>query len=130
MAAVICQLAMLQAESDLYNGVMLLADGPTRDLLVQTRAETGEMMIVGAIFKPIMETMSRYGIYDVYRGSGREKSMHLISEDDLSFTSFGSPGKIAEFVKSQCGTNGELVGVAIDLSKLRVIDPCVPRKTC
>jgi len=37
---------------------------------------------------------------------------------------------MAEFVKSEGGTNHELVGVPIDTAKLRVIDPCVPRKTC
>ena len=74
--------------------------------------------------------MARYGVYVVDTGGSREKQMRLITEDDLSFTSFGRPGKMAEFVKSQGGTNGDLVGVPVDLSKLRVIDPCVPRKTC
>ena len=106
--------------------------GPHFGSLLQLNMTDAEIAASGAPSwqQTIMKAMSRYGIYVVDTGSRREKAMHLISEDDLSFTSFGSPGKMAEFVKSQGGTNGELVGVPIDLSKLRVIDPCVPRKTC
>ena len=100
--------------------------------LLQLNMSDAEITATGAPSwqRTIMKAMARYGVYVVDTNGPREKSMNLLTEDDLSFTSFGRPGKMAEFVKSQGGTNHELVGVPIDTSKLRVIDPCMPRKTC
>jgi hypothetical protein len=55
--------------------------------------------------------------------------MGLFNEADQSFTSFGYPAEMSRFVKAAGGST-ELVGVPIDTAKLRVIAPCVPRKTC
>jgi hypothetical protein len=76
----------------------------------------------------IMKAMAHYGVYvvDTMRGS----QMYLLTEDDKSFTSFGYTGQMAAFVKSQGGANHLLTGVPIPTAKLRVIDPCVPQKTC
>jgi hypothetical protein len=106
--------------------------GPHFGTLLQLNMTDAEIAASGAPSwqQTIMNAMAHYGVYVVDTGGKREKQMRLLTEDDLSFTSFGYPGKMAEFVKSQGGTNGELVGVPINLSKLRVIDPCVPRKTC
>ena len=75
----------------------------------------------------IMTALARYGVYVVDTQSTAE--MSLLSEDDLSFTSFGYTGQMAAFIKSHGGTS-QLVGVPIQTSKLRVIDPCVPQGTC
>ena len=106
--------------------------GPHFGTLLQLSMTDAEIAASGAPSwqQTIMKAMARYGVYVVDTGGRREKQMRLLTEDDVSFTSFGYAGKMAEFVKSQGGTNGELVGVPINLSKLRVIDPCVPRKTC
>jgi hypothetical protein len=106
--------------------------GPHFGTLLQLNMTDAEIAASGAPSwqQTIMTAMARYGVYVVDTGGKREKQMRLLSEDDLSFTSFGYSGEMAEFVRSQGGTNGELVGVPINLSKLRVIDPCVPRKTC
>jgi hypothetical protein len=65
--------------------------------------------------------------------------MELIKESDVSFTSFGYPAQMSQFVRAaatagkQAGPDQgarELVGIPIDPSRLRVIAPCVPRKRC
>ncbi len=83
----------------------------------------------------IMRAMARYGVYVVDTNGGPYTEMSLLKEDDLSYTSFGYPGQLSAFVQRAAGSrsfggHGSLVGVPIDVSKLRVIAPCVPRRTC
>lgn len=78
----------------------------------------------------IMLAMARYGIYVVdTNGSLGDREMSLLVEDDQSFTSFGYPGQMSSFIESRTRAN-QLVGVPIDTARLRVIAPCVPRRTC
>jgi len=76
-----------------------------------------------------MRAMARYGIYVVDSNSPNDPEMSLIKENDLSFTSFGYPPAMAELIKA-IGGGSSLVGVPIDVTKLRVIAPCVPRRAC
>jgi hypothetical protein len=104
--------------------------GPRFASLLQLNMTEEEIAASGAPSwqRTIMKAMARYGVYVV--DTQRSRSMNLLGEDDLSFTSFGYAGKMLEFVNANGGTNGTLVGVPISTSKLRVIDPCVPQKTC
>jgi hypothetical protein len=79
--------------------------------------------------RAIMKAMAHYGIYVVDTNGPGEREMSLLTEEDQSFTSFGYPGEMARFVKSISGSN-QVAGVPIDVSKLRVIAPCVVRRTC
>jgi hypothetical protein len=79
--------------------------------------------------RAVMKAMARYGMYVVDTNSPGNPELSVIMEDDLSFTSFGRMGEISSFVRSAGGTDA-VVGVPIDVSKLRVIAPCVPRRTC
>ncbi len=83
----------------------------------------------------IMRAMARYGIYVVDTSGISEPLMSLLEEDDRSFTSFGYPPQMAQLVRSAPGahTSGGsavLLGVPIEVSKLRVIDPCVAQHRC
>jgi hypothetical protein len=79
--------------------------------------------------RAIMTAMAHYGMYVVDSGGASHAEMSLESEEDQSFTSFGYPGAMERFIHS-AGGSGELVGVPLDMSKLRVIAPCVPRHRC
>jgi hypothetical protein len=61
--------------------------------------------------------------------------MSLLEEDDRSFTSFGYPPEMQQFVRSAPGARSSggstvLAGVPIDMSRLRVIAPCVAQRRC
>jgi|GEM_PF-3828106 len=103
--------------------------GPHFASLLQLNMSESEISATGAPpwQQVVMRALARYGVYVV--DTQNSKVMALLAEDDLSFTSFGNPGEMAGFVKSQGGT-GQLVGIPIETSKLRVIDPCVPQRTC
>jgi hypothetical protein len=106
--------------------------GPHFGSLLQLNMSDAEIAATGAPSwqQAIMRAMARYGIYVVDTNGGLgDRQMSLLAEDDQSFTSFGYPGEMSGFVKSPGGAN-QLVGVPIDVSKLRVIAPCVPRRTC
>jgi hypothetical protein len=77
----------------------------------------------------VMQAMAQYGMYVVDTNGDPRHEMSLIKEDDRSFTSFGSAGQMESFVKAEGGST-RLVGVPVPVSKLRVIDPCVPQRTC
>jgi hypothetical protein len=77
----------------------------------------------------IMKAMAHYGIYVVDTNGPGERDMSLLTEDDKSFTSFGYPAELGSFVK-RTGGGTRIVGVPIDVSRLRVIAPCVARHTC
>jgi hypothetical protein len=62
-------------------------------------------------------------------GRAGNDELSLIKEDDRSFTSFGAQPRMLSLVRS-LGGRDDLVGVPIDVSKLRVIALCVPRRTC
>ena len=83
----------------------------------------------------IMKAMAHYGMYVEDTNGPGNLEMSLIKEDDRSFTSFGYPGEMRRFIQSASGAHSaagavSIAGVPIDLSTLRVIDPCVPRRTC
>jgi hypothetical protein len=77
----------------------------------------------------IMRAMAKYGIYVVDTSGRRERDIDLIKEDDQTFTSFGDTGQMSSFMRSVSGSD-EIVGVPIEVTKLRVINSCVPEGTC
>jgi hypothetical protein len=99
--------------------------------LLQLNMSDAEIAATGAPTwqQAIMKAMAHYGIYVVDTQGRTERQMHLIKEDDLSFTSFGYAGEMSTFMHEVSGTE-EIVGVPIRVGKLRVIDPCVPQRTC
>lgn len=76
-----------------------------------------------------MRAMAHYGAYVVDTSGGG--TISFVTEDDRSFTSQGRVGRMSRFASrvSGCGV-GYIAGVPIDISRLRVIDPCVPHGTC
>jgi hypothetical protein len=105
--------------------------GPHFASLLQLNMSDSEITGTGAPAwqRAIMTAMAHYGMYVVNTNGRGNSSMSLTNEADQSFTSFGYPGKMTGFVQGAGGST-ELVGVPINVSKLRVIAPCVPRKTC
>jgi len=105
--------------------------GPHFASLIQLNMSDPEIAATGAPSwqRAIMEAMAHYGMYVVDTNGSSNREMSLINEDDQSFTSFGYPGEMSSFVKSAGGTD-KLVGIPIDVSKLRVIAPCVPQGSC
>lgn len=79
--------------------------------------------------RAIMKAMAHYGMYVVDTSGSDNTELGLIKEDDLSFISFGYPGALSSFLQSVSGTAAAR-GVPIDVSRLRVIAPCVPHRTC
>jgi hypothetical protein len=79
--------------------------------------------------RAVMTAMASYGMYVVDTNSYGDPVLSVIMEDDLSFTSFGRAGDMSSFVHS-AGGGGSVAGVPIDVSKLRVIASCVPRRAC
>lgn len=106
--------------------------GPHFGSLLQLNMSEAE---IGATHAPswqqaIMRAMARYGIYIVdTNGRLGDREMSLLLEDDQSFTSFGYPGQMSSFIGSHTRAN-QLIGMPIDTARLRVIAPCVPRRTC
>jgi hypothetical protein len=76
--------------------------------------------------RAIMTAMARYGMYVVDTNGPNNLEMSLLAEDDQSFTSFGYVGLMDRFVAS-AGGSSRLVGVPIDVSRLRVLAPCGPQ---
>jgi hypothetical protein len=79
--------------------------------------------------RAVMTAMARYGVYVVDTNAPGDTELSLISEDDLSYTAFGYPAPLTRFVGAM-GGDGSVAGVPIPVSRLRVIMPCVPRRTC
>jgi hypothetical protein len=77
----------------------------------------------------LMTAMAHYGIYVIDTSGSGNPEMSLLSEDDQSFTSFGYPGEMSSLVHRISG-GSQVAGVPIELSKFRVINPCVPRRGC
>jgi hypothetical protein len=105
--------------------------GPHFGSLLQLNMSDGEIAASGAPAwqRTIMRAMARYGIYVVDSNSPGNLEMSLIKENDESFTSFGYPPAMANLIKA-IGGGSSLVGVPIDVSRLRAIAPCVPRRAC
>jgi hypothetical protein len=105
--------------------------GPRFASLLQLDMSEGEIAATHAPRwqRAVMRAMARYGMYVVDTNSPGDTTLSVIMEDDLSFTAFGRPGALSGFVRSAGGSDS-VAGVPIDVSKLRVIAPCVPRRTC
>jgi hypothetical protein len=105
--------------------------GPHLGSLIQLAMSDGEIAAshAPAWQRAIMRAMSHYGIYVVDTNGPGNTELSLLKEDDESFTSFGYPGQMSTFVRSLSPAE-RLAGVPIDVSKLRVIAPCVPRGSC
>jgi hypothetical protein len=84
----------------------------------------------------IMRAMAHYGMYiNDTNGPDNPQTLEFESQDDVSFTSLGMPGLMARTIQGFGGAQyapGDWVidGIRIDVSKLRVIDPCVRQGTC
>ena len=73
--------------------------------------------------------MARYGVYVVDTNGSDDPNMDLLAESDLSYTNFGAAGAMQSFVRAAGGAGG-VTGVALSLSRFRVIEPCVKRGSC
>lgn len=105
--------------------------GPHLASLLQLNMSDAEIAATKAPVwqRAIMNAMAHYGMYVVDTNGSSNREMSLVNEDDRSFTSLGHPGQMSGFVKSAGGAD-KLVGVPMDVSKLRVIAPCVPQRSC
>jgi hypothetical protein len=105
--------------------------GPHLGSLLQLNMSRAEIAATHAPAwqRAVMTAMARYGIYVVDTDSPGDTTLSLIKEDDLSFTSFGYPGRLNAFIRST-GASGQVDGVPIPVSRLRVLAPCVPRRSC
>jgi hypothetical protein len=85
----------------------------------------------------IMTAMAHYGMY-VNDTGGPESggTLSIEKEADVSYTSVGGRAQMGDYLRSLNGTYwapGQywtVWGVPIDVSKLRVVDPCVDQGTC
>jgi hypothetical protein len=105
--------------------------GPHFSTLLQLNMSDAEIAAsrAPAWERAVMRAMRQYGVYVVDTNGPGETVLSLINEDDLSYTAFGYPGLMSRFVRA-AGGNGSVAGVPIPVSKLRVIMPCVPQRTC
>jgi hypothetical protein len=79
--------------------------------------------------RAVMTAMARYGVYVVDTNGSDDPNMDLLAESDLSYTNFGAPGAMQNFVRAAGGSGG-VTGVPLPLSRFRVLDPCVKRGGC
>ncbi len=111
------------------------ANGPHLGSLLQLDVSDAVIAKAPLWERAIMRAMKRYGMY-VVDTQGGGTTMYIVTEDDSSFTSFGYQGQMKRFIERRskraraASANPSLIGVPIGLSRLRVIDPCVPRRTC
>jgi hypothetical protein len=105
--------------------------GPHLGSLLQLNMSDAEIGASGAPVwqQGLMRAMAHYGIYVVDTNGAGNDELSLIKEDDLSFTSFGYEGQMSAFSHSQSGRE-HLLGVPVDVSRFRVVAPCVPHGTC
>ncbi len=104
--------------------------GPHLGSLLQLNMSDQAIAATGAPAweRAIMTAMARYGVY-VVDSSGVLDTMTLLKEDDRSFTSVGISGPWQDLISSDGGTTS-LFGVPIEVSRFRVIDPCVAQGRC
>jgi hypothetical protein len=112
---------------------------PALGTLFQLHMSDAQIATSGAPYweQAIMTAMARYGMYaNDTNGPGNPVTFEIEKEDDISYTSVGGPPLMADLLQSFGGTywgpGGYWIGwgLPIDFSKLRVIDPCVDRRTC
>ena len=105
--------------------------GPHFGSLLQLNMSAAEIAATHAPAwqRAVMTAMAQYGIYVVDTNGSHDPEMNLIAESDLSYTTFGAPGALQSFLSS-IGSPGGAHGVPIDVSRLRVIEPCVKQRTC
>lgn len=104
--------------------------GPHIGSLLQLNMSDAEIAASGAPpwQRTIMTAMAHYGVYVVDTGNTASREISILNEDDLSFTSFGYPGQMQQFIASLGG--GRIVGAPVSLARFRVIASCVPRRGC
>jgi hypothetical protein len=105
--------------------------GPHLGSLLQLNMSDAEIAATHAPIwqRAVMRAMAHYGMYVVDTDSPGDTTLSVIKESDLSFTSFGAPGQLSGFIH-RAGGGSSVAGVPIPVSKLRVVAPCVPRRTC
>lgn len=105
--------------------------GPHLGSLLQLNMSAAEIAAsrAPAWQRAVMTAMARYGVYVVDTNGSNDPEMSLLEESDQSYTSFGAPGAMQGFVRSTGGF-GAAHGVPIDISRFRVIEPCVKQRTC
>ena len=80
----------------------------------------------------IMTTLAHYGAYaEDTNGSHRDDRIYILKQSSASWTSLGQPDRWTRAI-AQLGGNNRILSssVPIAASKLRVVDPCVPKGTC
>lgn len=104
--------------------------GPHLGSLLQLNVSQEAIAATGAPAweRAIMSAMARYGVYAV-DSSSLANTMTLVKEDDGSFTSVGVSGLLSGLIRAD-GNRTSLLGVPIDVSKFRVVDPCVVQGGC
>lgn len=118
----------------------LRSSAPQMGTLLQLHMTDREIAAIGAPpwQQAIMTAMAHYGMYVNDTNGGSDNStLELEKEGDESFTSFGMAPRMANLVHQLGGVyypsgTGQWVvgGVPIDVSRLRVIDPCVAQGGC
>jgi hypothetical protein len=106
--------------------------------LLQLNMSDAEIAATGAPAwqQTIMRAMAHYGMYvNDTNGGGGSQTLELEKQSDESFTSVGQAPQMRNAIRSLGGKSWSggvwgIDGVPIDISKLRVIDPCVARGTC
>jgi hypothetical protein len=86
--------------------------------------------------RPILKAMSRYGMIVGDTFGGNQHSFGVWAESDIQYRAFGYPGRYSE-LGSRWGVPTYNGAYVFDLAsgvdwrrRLRVIDPCVSRRTC
>jgi hypothetical protein len=114
------------------------SDAPHMGTLLQLQMSDAQIAATGAPQwqQAIMRAMSHYGLYiNDTNGSDDPQEIGLEREDDIAYTSLGQPARMAAAVQAVGGTAAgsegfAVAGVRIDVSKLRVVDPCIVQRTC
>ena len=85
----------------------------------------------------LMTAMAHYGLYvNDTNGSGFADTISLEAVSDISYTSLGGQPLLANLIKSLGGgyyaplSRWILSGPALDITKFRVLNPCVAQNTC
>jgi hypothetical protein len=79
----------------------------------------------------IMTAMADYGAYvEDTQGSWDTGEIDIFQQDPASWTDLGEPDQWASTIKA-LGGNGSLTSnVPIPMSKMEIVEPCVPQKQC
>lgn len=107
--------------------------GPHLGNLLQLKMSSEEIAATRAPRweRAIMRAMAHYGAYVVdTAGASNNSVLKFVTEDDRTFTSVGDSGRMRRFIRSRGGRSDVITSVPIPVARLRVIDSCVPRRTC